>query len=145
MCTHIHAFLTKIQVHFCLGSCEQNCILQDFLLFFCHPTMQGCRNRGAGECEGGGGNHPRGTVYAHHITTRPLLPDFQTFLRPCYAVPRPTITMQRKTLTVPKPFCYRILNWIETEFYEIIFQLLIYPIIGVHWNMYLFYICKKQI
>ena len=32
MCTHIHAFLTKIQVHFCLGSCEQNCILQDFLL-----------------------------------------------------------------------------------------------------------------
>ena len=87
----------------------------------------------------------RGTVYAHHITTSPLLPDFQTFLRPCYAVARPTITMQRKTLTVPKPFCYRILNWIETEFYEIIFQLLIYPIIGVHWNMYLFYICKKQI
>ena len=57
MCTHIHAFLTKIQVHFCLGSCEQNCILQDFLLFFCHPTMQGCRNRGEGECEGGGGAH----------------------------------------------------------------------------------------
>ena len=27
--------------------------------FFCHPTMQGCRNRGAGECEGGaGGDHP---------------------------------------------------------------------------------------
>ena len=156
MCTHIHAFLTKIQVHFCLGSCEQNCILQDFLLLLppyyaglSEPGGRGVWGRGPGVITPrpyfGRPIPVRGTVYAHHITTRPLLPDFQTFLRPCYAVARPTIIMQRKTLTVPKPFCYRILNWIETEFYEIIFQLLIYPIIGVHWNMYLFYICKKQI
>ena len=144
MCTHIHAFLTKIQVHFCLGSCEQNCILQDFLLLLPPYYARLLEPRGRGVWARGGGDHPRpdfgrsvkpisirGTAYAQHITTRPLFPDFQTFLRPCYAVPRPTITMQRKTR--PKTFWYRILIWIEPELYEISsYYLSIQQIIGDH-------------
>ena len=40
--------------------------------------VQGCRNLGGQ----GEPDQPKGADYAHHITTRPPPPDFQTFRHP---------------------------------------------------------------